>query len=329
MREETKKPPHSKPRLLQSAEESAKICLALICIATFAPFLGTMHWLIELGSHFVHCYFWSALLATTLLAIMRNRRWTIIGLVCVLINAALLIPCYIPIDAPDVKPNLRILHANILTSNTNYQAFLDLVRDVDPDIISVQENNAAWQHALRALDETYPYSKVVSRSDNFGIALYSRLPVHQLEAFDIADLGVPAIRTKITVAGQSLALLSVHTLPPLSGKHAQARATQFAAIPEILGKLGKPAILIGDLNTTMWSPHYRNLENATGLHNTRHGFGLGTTWPARYGPFGLPLDHILVSPSIKVLSFRVAPNIGSDHRPIIVDLYVPPSKEEG
>ena len=296
----------------------------MIAFASLTPFFGTVHWVVELGSHFVHWYFLGALVGTAILGMMRKRRWAMFGIVCVLVNAGFLLLWYLPIGSRGAEPNLRILHANILTSNTNHEAFLDLVRAVDPDIISVQENNVAWQRAFRALDEAYPHSKAVAHGDNFGIYFYTRLPTEEIESFIIAASEVPAIKTKIAVAGRSVSVLSAHTLPPVREAHMEVRKAQFAAMPELFEAIDGPAILIGDLNTTMSSPYYRELESATGLRNARYGFGFGATWPAHYSVLGLPLDHVLVSPEIEVVSFRVGSDIGSDHLPIIVELYVPP-----
>ena len=308
---------------LESAEAFAKIGVTLIAAAMVTPFLGALHWFIELGSHFVHWYFLGALLCTIILLVRHCRRWAIIGLVCVLVNAGFLLPWYLPSASSGATSNVRILHANILTSNTNHDTFLDLVRAVDPDIISVQENNVEWQRALRALDEAYPHSRAVPRGDNFGIAFYTRLPTEEIEALIIAASEVPAIKAKISGAGRAVALLSVHTLPPVGRAYTEVRKAQLAAMPALFEAFDGPAILIGDLNTTMSSPYYRDLESATGLRNARYGFGLGATWPAHYSVFGLPLDHVLVSPEIEVVSFRVGPDIGSDHLPIIVELYPP------
>jgi endonuclease/exonuclease/phosphatase (EEP) superfamily protein YafD len=89
--------------------------------------------------------------------------------------------------------------------------------------------------------------------------------------------------------------------------------------------LPTPKILVGDLNTSLWSPYYAHLIRQTGLDNARRGFGLLPTWPA-YMPWPflmIPIDHCLVSPDIGVIKMRTGRNIGSDHLPIVVDMVVP------
>jgi endonuclease/exonuclease/phosphatase family metal-dependent hydrolase len=51
------------------------------------------------------------------------------------------------------------------------------------------------------------------------------------------------------------------------------------------------------------------------------------TWPR--GKLLPPLvrpDHVLVSPEIAVTGYRLGDGRGSDHRPVVVDLAIPPKE---
>jgi endonuclease/exonuclease/phosphatase (EEP) superfamily protein YafD len=75
-------------------------------------------------------------------------------------------------------------------------------------------------------------------------------------------------------------------------------------------------VLAGDFNTTPWAPGYRALLS-TGLDDDGR---TRTSWPA-FLPFALiPIDHVLVSPQLQVISKRRGPRLGSDHYPIVVEL---------
>jgi endonuclease/exonuclease/phosphatase (EEP) superfamily protein YafD len=56
------------------------------------------------------------------------------------------------------------------------------------------------------------------------------------------------------------------------------------------------------------------------LRDTRAGFGIQASWPTQIPPLGIPLDHCLVSPELVVLDRRLGPAVGSDHRPVILEL---------
>jgi endonuclease/exonuclease/phosphatase (EEP) superfamily protein YafD len=83
-------------------------------------------------------------------------------------------------------------------------------------------------------------------------------------------------------------------------------------------------MVLGDLNTTSWSPYFRDLVADSGLLDSRRGFGVEPSWPS----FGLPLlripiDHGLVSPAVSVLDRRIGPAAGSDHLPLVIDFALP------
>lgn len=81
-------------------------------------------------------------------------------------------------------------------------------------------------------------------------------------------------------------------------------------------------ILIGDLNTTSWSYYFKNFIKAMQLVDSRKGFGLQTTWPSILPIMAITIDHILISPDIKVLNHKIGPHIGSDHYPVFVELVI-------
>jgi endonuclease/exonuclease/phosphatase (EEP) superfamily protein YafD len=81
-------------------------------------------------------------------------------------------------------------------------------------------------------------------------------------------------------------------------------------------------IVLGDLNTTSWSPYFRDLLADSGLADTRRGFGVLGSWPDLPSPLRIPIDHCLVSDKVAVHDRRIGPPVGSDHRGVIVDLTV-------
>ena len=95
-----------------------------------------------------------------------------------------------------------------------------------------------------------------------------------------------------------------------------------SALAQYAGKPDKGLIVAGDLNTGLWSPLYRRLMAHSALMEVRQGFGVLGTWPSFFGPWRTALDHILVSSGIEVIRTWVGPGIGSDHRPLLADLYV-------
>src|SRR5262249_10954958 len=106
-------------------------------------------------------------------------------------------------------------------------------------------------------------------------------------------------------------------------KALEDRNRELAALAQLASRTPAPLVLMGDLNTTSWSPYFQDLVRDSGLVDSRRGFGVCATWPALPMPARIPIDHCLVSPDITVLNRRVGPEVGSDHRGILIDLALP------
>jgi endonuclease/exonuclease/phosphatase (EEP) superfamily protein YafD len=302
----------------------AKILMVVSGLATLLGALGTFHWLLEIFSHFVA---WHAMLtgvAVLQFSLIRRWRWAVAACVVLALQLAQPLSWYLPAASTPPEANLRVLLANVLTSNTEKERFLALVDTVDPDVICVQEADDAWAEALQALHVRYPVNSIVPRADNFGIAFYSRLPGGMTGVLFQREHDVPGLSATIEVAGRSISILDVHALPPIGKLMADHRNRHLQAIRDWFEGQTDPAILLGDLNLTMFSPEYRRFTEGLELHNARKGFGPVGTWPT-WVPFArLPLDQCLIRGDIGVVSFAAGPDIGSDHLPIIVELYVAP-----
>ena len=158
-----------------------------------------------------------------------------------------------------------------------------------------------------------------ARSDNFGIALYSRRPItsHRVEHLD--DSNVPTIVATIDLDGRSLNVVGTHPLPPMGRRRSELRDRHLQAIGNLIKRLPPPVMVLGDLNTTSWSPHFRDLLEKCDLRDSRCGFGVQPTWPVEQWVLRIPIDHALVSEDLAVTQRYVGPDIGSDHFPIVVE----------
>ena len=88
---------------------------------------------------------------------------------------------------------------------------------------------------------------------------------------------------------------------------------------EYLANDDTATVLFGDLNTVPWDGSYRRFCARSGLLSTTPL--LQRTWPS-VGPLAvIPLDHVLISPSISTAGLRTVNVPGSDHRGLIADLH--------
>ena len=105
----------------------------------------------------------------------------------------------------------------------------------------------------------------------------------------------------------------------MGAEHSRNRNDQLAALPAVVKEQKYPVLLIGDLNTTPWSSHFKRLVNKSGLKNSMKGFGHQPSWPSDQFFLRIPLDHILHAPEIAIHNRMILKDVGSDHFPVIVD----------
>ncbi len=267
-----------------------------------------------------------ATLTCTILTVSRRWKMALLAGAVAGINVTYVAPVFLPREHVSLSgPSYRAVSANILTSNQETQRFQDFVRSTNPDLVVVLEINLRWAEALLTLDKLYPYSIIEPREDNFGIALLSRHPISSHRVEQLADSRVPTIIATIDLPGQSLNVIGTHPEPPIGPRRAAFRNAQLDAIADVVSQTTRPVIVLGDLNASPYSPQFQELLQRSGLRDSRQGFGVLASWPNRPWVLRIPIDHALLSPDLTVTDRYVGPNIGSDHRPIVVDFACVPN----
>ena len=298
-----------------------------LCLLTAAAFAGQLHWLLEITTHFRPHYGLLLLACAAIYALARRPRWAGVFAVFAMLDIDVLIPRFIPHDrAPADAPHLKLLIANVQTENRNHAALLDLITRERPDVIALLEVNNTWLTAMAPLAQSHPHVVRVARSDNFGIAVFSRLPLSDIQTLYLSAAEVPSIRTTLTLANSNrVTLLATHPLPPGSAEGQRLRDEQLAQIAGWSASAPLSAIVLGDLNCAPWSPSFRRLLTDGALADT--GYGIAPTWPVSPWYLRIPLDHCLTTRALSIVEHRIGPDIGSDHFPIIVTLAVPAASQ--
>jgi endonuclease/exonuclease/phosphatase (EEP) superfamily protein YafD len=110
---------------------------------------------------------------------------------------------------------------------------------------------------------------------------------------------------------------------PLMPDAAVIRNLQLPALGQELAACKGPCVVVGDLNTTPWSSHYRDLLNVSGFRDCAAGRGFLPTWHAGLPvPLRIRIDHCLVNSTVSVVAVEVGASAGSDHLATINDLLV-------
>lgn len=296
--------------------------LILLVVLTLASQFGTYAYL-ELTTHFRLQYFLGALLCALLLTPSQSWKFVAISLLCALLNAASIWPYY-QRQEPRRSPSthrLRLFHANVFEKSRDYQAVLERVKEADADVVVLQELTEEWSKQTNILKNSYGYMEVAPRPSGAGMAVFSRYPLSDVQVLTLDSTTHIAILARVEVNETALTLLSLHPTTPITVEKFRNRNQQFREAAKLLRPIVGPKVLVGDLNTTMWSPYFIELLANTGLREARLGFGLGTTWPDPYPAFlRIAIDHCLLSKEVGVENLRVGSTTGSDHRPLIADL---------
>jgi endonuclease/exonuclease/phosphatase (EEP) superfamily protein YafD len=301
--------------LLQAAAV-VTIVFSVVTIFDFA------HRNIELFSHFRLQYLVGSLLLVVLFAALRKPAYSLLLLGTAVLNASYVLPWYFDNTPAEGKTVIKLLNANVHAGNNEYRDLFDLVGEEQPDIIFLQEFSPAWRDATQSLSNDYPFSYMEPRAGNFGIAMFSRIPLDSVTHIDSPPLGYPTIIATVTVNEVSLTLIDTHPTIPITRSLYDARNAQLDSLAELTGRANGAVVLIGDLNISPWCHRYRMLEERTGLRNTRRGFGIVPTWPT-FMPFAMiPIDHALVSDDVGVIETRTGRRIGSDHLPLVITITI-------
>ena len=306
---------------LKGLVRSAAILTVLLSVATLLP---VEHHALELFTHFRLQYLGASILLLALLVAWREPRYVIALSLVALLNASFVLPWYLDEPPGADGTEVKVILANVLASNDDPAPLLSLLEAEQPDLVFLLEISPRWVSAMPMLGESFTHSVVEPRDGNFGIAMYSMVPVSAAAIVDSSPLGFPTIVATLEVGGQSLQVVGTHPMFPIGGQNYDARNTQLDAVARLLQKSGGPRLLVGDLNATVWDRQYGSLENRTWLRNVRKGFGLLPTWPTFMPPAMIPIDHMLVSDEIGVKDVRTGPPIGSDHLPLIATITLRP-----
>lgn len=252
-----------------------------------------------------------------------------ISLVALIINLLTIIPLYLPcsanIENKAGSKIVRILQMNVYTPNRQFPRAIAQIKELSPDVVIAEEIDLAWEKALLEGLDDYPFQCTRPRSDNFGIGVFSRLPLREAQIICLGAAGVPSIIATVEAGDSSFRLLATHVLPPTDFEYFAYRNEEFERIAEFLAAEKQPVVLAGDLNCPPWSYYFKKLCRDAKLDDSEKGFGVQPSWPTYTPLFLNPIDHLLMSKNIDVKNRFLAGHIGSDHLPVCVDLVLPPA----
>ena len=222
---------------------------------------------------------------------------------------------------------LTVCLSNVLTWNEDLDRICASLRNSDAEVLAIVELNELLQAKLaREFADDYPHFVSKSQANGaFGIGLLSRYPLNNAEFIDFSEDWMPSISADVELPAGRVRILVTHPTPPMSQMSFEFRNRHLMSLVGhvkrvLAGQPDLPVLVVGDLNLTPWTSRYQDLLRESGLRDASAGRGLTPTWyrwPAF--PFGLVLDHAWYSKGLNCRSRTILPDMGSDHRPVLLE----------
>jgi endonuclease/exonuclease/phosphatase (EEP) superfamily protein YafD len=278
-------------------------------------------WRADLLTHFQEPALIVSLLAVAALA-RHHRRAAAALAALALLQLVAVLGCDganpVPPD-PHSPARLRVLMANVLSSNAEYGRLARLIRAERPDVVGLVEVTDEWVAGLADVRREFPY-RVEDANIGGGLVLWFRGPPRAADP-PLWPLpgGNPVLHAVLDFAGRPRHIWLVHPPNPLSTEGRGRGPAELAALAGPIRRVGGSQLVVGDLNRTDGSPLFADFLRATGLRDSRRGFGRQPSWPVG-SPYQIAIDHALLTGDLAVVSRRLGPDIGSDHRPLVLDI---------
>lgn len=302
--------------------------LLTVCAAgcTLLAFLGRWHWFLDLFAHFRPQYLIVLTISAAALISLRNLFLAGIAATAASLNALAVIPHILPLASsapiPSQRPVLRCVSINLLQGNQEHDKVIRLLRERPLDFVVLQEVTPVWATVLSSLRDLYPFQFVRARKDSKGAAVLSRSPTNR-SGFEPLTTGgqIGLVYADVDWAGQPLTVYGVHSHKPTKKKDASTQKVCFDWIADRFARdrPRRAVIILGDFNSSPWSLPYQRFREAPFLVDTSQGRIFDATWNV-WSSQRLLIDHCFLSPHWRLLKRETGPAIGSDHRPLLIEV---------
>jgi endonuclease/exonuclease/phosphatase (EEP) superfamily protein YafD len=131
--------------------------------------------------------------------------------------------------------------------------------------------------------------------------------------------GPAVLVARFRIRDTSVTFVLVHVHTPFAGS---VHERELQALGAARSSLGPRLIVCGDFNTVSWSAQFRDFSRSARLTDVFRGAWHAYSWPSWSPLLAVPLDHCLISKGLSVRSRTFGPNIGSDHRPLVLDVAI-------
>lgn len=299
---------------------------ALTGAAGLAGVGADIAWPFELAAHFRVQYTVVLALCAVGLALL-GRHWVAAGCLALAAANATFVAPYLRAPPPGTalgRP-LQVLSLNVFRRSDEHARVLEYVRAVRPDVAVFVEATPAWRAALAALADEWPHEAYAPGAGSNGILIRSRHALARVAPVTLGGQAEAGLSAWLAPHGHPVEVLGVHLHWPMSPDSAAMRNRELAGLAAYAAHARVPLVVVGDFNSTRYTPPFARMLRDGRLGDCAAGRGLRGTWPTRFPPGYIPIDHCLHTAGVWVDRFEVGPFVGSDHYPLLATLRVPDS----
>ena len=237
-------------------------------------------------------------------------------------------------DLKVMSYNVRMFNFYKWNSDTDLaQKTFDFINKTSPDILAIQEY---YESSKITFSYPHKYVKTKSKSNKFGLAIFSKYPIINSGSLDFKNSANNTIYADILKENDTIRVYNIHLeslkINPnkehfgeennqkLVGRLQTAFKTQASQTEQFLAHeenwKGKK-IILGDFNNTAYSWVYRKIKSNKKDAFLEAGNGFGKTF--NYW-FPMRIDFVLTSTDFEINQFKTFDVKFSDHFPILANI---------
>lgn len=229
------------------------------------------------------------------------------------------------------EDELSVLVSNVKQANRQSEKLIERVKEVTPDLLLTLETNKWWEDQLNFIEEDYPYTVKVPLENRYGMHLFSKLKLKNVEVKYLIAPNIPSIEGHVELKnGKTVRIFCLHPKPPspTEAKTSTNRDAELLLVAEKVDVHKEALLVFGDLNDVAWSKTTTLFLKTSRLLDPRRGRGFFNTFHAGNVFLRWPLDHVFHSDDFKLVTMKRLKSIGSDHFPIFTTLLYQPGARQ-
>ncbi len=292
-----------------------------VVILSAAGYWGREDWRLDLLANFKMQYYLGALVLCVVTAWRSFRILLGLSLLLLLWNGILIFN--FALQSSETSGRVyRAISANVYTRNTQIDRVTAWIREQEPDFVALIEITDAWMPTLEELKDVYPYERRQMWGGRYGSVVLSKYPP-TAEGASHSYAGVGSLPYEVMTPDGPLIILLMHPLSPTNERSWKYRKNALGAIAKYVTDNADraPMLVMGDMNTTPWSPFYTDFVAQSELNPVVTSFLPRRTWPTHNPFLWVPIDHFFLTDQLAPVNEWTGPDVGSDHYPIGLDFY--------